>query len=172
MHRLSSDQVGHFLTATHLGFVLTERDNYIARQRRAAADYRAQHPYLVDPRHDRPTTDMQVQFAFEKEQYLRAMVGHELIADRTASGWGITSTLGAPLVADVPERARGRQARARAVRAVRDHSPPCPGVRDDSRPCPGERLHHRDDQRRWVVLRVEHERDRYARGLMPPTKDR
>jgi len=100
MHRLSSDQIGHFLTAAHFGYALTERDNYIARQYREAAEYRSAHPYLSFLRDALdPTTDMAVQYAFEKEQYLRAMVGHELIADRALSGTGLSSTLGAPLAA-------------------------------------------------------------------------
>lgn len=100
LHRLSSDQIGHFLTAAHFGYVLTDRDNYISRKQAEAAEYRRQHPYLSFLRDAiDPTTDMQVQFAFEKEQYLRAMIGHELVADRAFMGSGVTSTLGAPLVA-------------------------------------------------------------------------
>lgn len=104
LHRLSSDQIGHFLTAADFGFSLTEKENYVARRQQEAARYREEHPYLSILRNllD-PTTDIQLQYAFENEQYRRAMIGHEQIADRTFSGWGITSTLAAPLMASAQD---------------------------------------------------------------------
>ncbi|MDE1674624.1 SpvB/TcaC N-terminal domain-containing protein [Nocardia gipuzkoensis] len=112
LHEPSSNQIGHFLTASSFGFSLTERENYISQERQRAAEYREQHPYLsiirdlIDP-----TTDMAVQYAFEAEQYRRAMIGHEQIADRGFSGWGYTSTLLSPFMAspeDVQNFLRGR----------------------------------------------------------------
>ena len=126
LHRLSSDQIGHFLSASSFGFSLTERENYIARQRQLAAEYREQHPYLsivrdlVDP-----TTDMAVQYAFEAEQYRKAMIGHEQIADRAFSGFGITSTIAAPVMAspeDVQNFLSGRLDRIRIDDTQRGNS--------------------------------------------------
>ncbi|WP_221633180.1 SpvB/TcaC N-terminal domain-containing protein [Microcystis aeruginosa] len=112
LHRLSSDQIGHFLTAAHFGFSLTERENYITRQHQEAARYREQHPYLSIVRDMiDPTPNMEGQYAFENEQYRRAMIGHEQIADRAFSGWGITSTIAAPFMAspeDVQNFLNGR----------------------------------------------------------------
>ncbi len=112
LHRLSSDQIGHFLTAAHIGFYIQEGNNYIASRQREAAQYRAQHPYLSLLRDALdPTTDQQVQHAFETQQYESAAIGHEQIADRAFSGWGLTSTLAAPLLAspeDVTNFHRGR----------------------------------------------------------------
>lgn len=95
LHRLSSDQIGHFLTAVNFGYALRSRDNYIRDRRAEERAYRQQHPYLsIIQDALSPTTDMAVQYAFERAQYMRAMVGHELIADRAFSGIGITSTIG------------------------------------------------------------------------------
>ena len=104
LHRLSSDQIGHFLTAAHIGFYITEGDNYLAEQQRQAAAYRAEHPYLSIVRDMMdPTTDMTVQHLFETAQYQAAMIGHEKIADRAFSGWGLTSTISAPLMASAED---------------------------------------------------------------------
>jgi RHS repeat-associated protein len=104
MHRLSSDQVGHFLTAAHFGFALTERENYIAKQYQDEANYRGQHPVLSLLRDAlSPASKSDVQYMFQGEQYRRAMIGHEQIADRAFSGWGITSTIAAPFMASAED---------------------------------------------------------------------
>jgi hypothetical protein len=102
MHRLSSDQIGHFLTAAHIGFFITEGNNYLRERRQEADRYRAAHPYrsIVSDLIELPTlTDMQIQHAFMSGQYQSAMIGHELVADRAFSGWGISSTIAAPFSA-------------------------------------------------------------------------
>jgi RHS repeat-associated protein len=114
MHRLSSDQVGHFLTAASFGFSLRDRDNYIAGQQRRQAEQRRAHPVLSfvgELVAGNIVLDQTLQYAFERQQYLSAMVGHELIRDRVASGLGISSTVMAPLMAsaeDVSNFLRGR----------------------------------------------------------------
>jgi hypothetical protein len=112
MHRQSSDQIGHFLTAASFGYSLRQREKFIERRHEEAARFRREHPYLSVARELLDNTvDLQVQFAFEGEQYRRAMVGHELIADRALSGEGITSTLASPFMAspeDVQHFLQGR----------------------------------------------------------------
>jgi len=112
LHRASSDQIGHFLTAAHFGFSLTDRENYVRSQQQEAAQYRAQHPYLSIVRDAlSSSTNVELQYAFENEQYRRALIGHELIADNSFSGAGITGTLAAPFLAssqDVQNFLNGR----------------------------------------------------------------
>jgi len=43
--------------------------------------------------------DSRSQFNFESNLYLSAMIGHEMIADETFSGWGITSVIASPFMA-------------------------------------------------------------------------
>jgi RHS repeat-associated protein len=99
-HRESSDQIGHFLTAAHIGFYVTDSANYLNRRAREIAQYRSEHPiralFSVE---GSVNADMRAQFAFESNLYLSAMIGHEMIADRTFSGWGVTSTISAPFMA-------------------------------------------------------------------------
>ena len=102
MHRLSSDQIGHFLTAAHIGFSITNDENYEANRQRQAAQYRAEHPYLSfigDLLTANTDSNTQLTYAFLHFQYQKAMIGHEQIADRAFSGWGITSTISAPFMA-------------------------------------------------------------------------
>jgi RHS repeat-associated protein len=112
MHRLSSDQVGHFLTAANFGFSLRERDNYIQQQQRAEAAFRRDHPYLSVVRDMMsPTTDMQVQYMFERTQFMNAMIGHEMVADRSILGSAATPTLRSffmPSPADIQNFLNGR----------------------------------------------------------------
>jgi RHS repeat-associated protein len=105
MHSLSSDQIGHFLTAADIGYTLKERSNYIAAQRQADAAYRRDNPFMSFIRDalDTTTSDMAVQYDFEAFQYQSAMIGHEMIADREISVTGTISTAAAPLVASATD---------------------------------------------------------------------
>lgn len=119
MHRLSSDQIGHFLTAADIGFTVQDNKNYIERQSREHAKYMAEHPYksffrdLISGNADVKT---RVNLDMINTQYERAMVGHELIADRAFSGIGITSTIAAPLVASDEDVANFHQGRLDLIR--------------------------------------------------------
>ncbi len=99
-HRESSDQIGHFLTAAHIGFYVTDSENYLNTRAKEIAAFKAEHPirafFSVE---ESVNVEMRVNFNFDSNLYLSAMIGHEMVADRTFSGWGLTSTIAAPFMA-------------------------------------------------------------------------
>ena len=111
-HRESSDQIGHFLTAAHIGFYVTDSENYLNRRAQEIARFKTEHPiralFSVE---ESVNNEMRFQFQIDSNLYLSAMIGHEMIADRTFSGWGLTSTLASPFMAtsqDYTNFANGR----------------------------------------------------------------
>ena len=99
-HRESSDQIGHFLTAAHIGFYVADSENYLNRRAQEIAAFKKEHPirafFSVE---ESVNNDMRAEFNFDSNLYLSAMIGHEMIADRAFSGWGLTSTIAAPFMA-------------------------------------------------------------------------
>jgi RHS repeat-associated protein len=114
MHPLSSDQIGHFLTAADIGYTTQENRNWIQKNIQEHADYAKAHPYLSvvrDMLTNNADVDTRLKLEMMNTQYERAMVGHELIADGTWAGGKAASTLAAPLVAtdeDVANFKNGR----------------------------------------------------------------
>ncbi|HEX7312612.1 MAG TPA: SpvB/TcaC N-terminal domain-containing protein [Pyrinomonadaceae bacterium] len=102
LHRLSSNQIGHFLTAAHIGYAVQESTNYLAAQQQQKAAYRKEHPYLSgikDLLMGNPTAKLEAQYEFSNFQYQKAMIGHELIADGAYSGNAVVSLIATPFKA-------------------------------------------------------------------------
>ncbi|HKO95844.1 MAG TPA: SpvB/TcaC N-terminal domain-containing protein [Pyrinomonadaceae bacterium] len=109
-HRGSSNQIGHFLTAVDIGIQAQVRQASIDREDR----FRRDHPILwALSNAGNEGMSASDYFGIERGVMIRAMIGHELIADGTGSGsnGGTGNMIGAvwrPSSADIQNFMNGR----------------------------------------------------------------
>jgi RHS repeat-associated protein len=86
----SSNQIGHFLTAAHIGLYIGEQKAYDAQQAREAAKFEAANPIkaLIGDLLGRTQSrlDQKLLHDATANQYLMAAIGHEMVPDDAHSG--------------------------------------------------------------------------------------
>ncbi len=114
LHRSSSNQIGHFLTAVDMGFQIQLRQNAIDRERQ----WNAEHPWraafiaAARSRSDQVVSTLPPEMIWggEINILLRGMIGHEMVPDGTSGSTGsnVLSAINAPTIADVQNFLAGR----------------------------------------------------------------
>jgi hypothetical protein len=110
-HRGSSNQIGHFLTAVDIGIQADIRQGYVEADER----FTREHPYLAAiSRAMARGQSSSTYWAIERDAFLRAAVGHELVPDDAPGSLGGTvSAVRAASSADVENFLSGHLDRIR-----------------------------------------------------------